>query len=152
MAADRGSIKASARCILLKFSENRFILVETINIFRNSRWRPPPSWILKNLHIWPKESILAGTKFGENFLIHVEVINIFRNPIWRPPPSWILENLHFWPYRSILICARSMLFLFCENCFIGAKQIMTFSKSNMGAAAMLDFGKFAFMPPGIDKG
>ena len=40
-----GSILASARCTLLKFGENRFIFAETINVFRNLRWRPQPSWI-----------------------------------------------------------------------------------------------------------
>jgi len=47
ISALRGSIKVSARCVLLKFGENRFILAEATNIFRNSRWRPPPSWIFE---------------------------------------------------------------------------------------------------------
>jgi len=41
------SILAGTRGVLLKFGENCFILAEIINIFRNPRWRPPPSWIFK---------------------------------------------------------------------------------------------------------
>ena len=96
-----GSIAVSARYALLTFGENCFIFAETIKLFRNSRWRRPPSWILENLHFSPHGSILASArctllKFGENCFIFAETINIFRNSRWRPPPSWIFENLHFW--------------------------------------------------------
>ncbi len=36
----RGSMMVSAGCILFKFGENRLILVETIDIFVNTTWRP----------------------------------------------------------------------------------------------------------------
>ena len=112
-----GSTPVCLRCMLLKFGEHCFIHAEINNIFRNSRWRPPPSWILKILHIWPKGSILAGTKcmllkFGENCFIRVEIINIFWNPRWRPPPSWISTNLQLRPEESILAGARCMQFKF----------------------------------------
>ena len=35
------SILVGTRCMLLKFGEHRFIHAEIINIFLNSRWRPP---------------------------------------------------------------------------------------------------------------
>jgi len=47
-----GSIFAGAGCMRLKFGENCYISAETINIFRNSRCRPPPSWISKNLQFF----------------------------------------------------------------------------------------------------
>ena len=50
----RGSIKVSARCTLLKFGENRFTPAETNNIFQNPRWRPPPSWIFKQICTLPQ--------------------------------------------------------------------------------------------------
>ena len=84
---------------LLNFGENCFIFVETINIFINSRWRPPPSWIMQNLHFWPQGSIAVSArymllKFGDNCFIFAETIHLFRNSRWRPPPSWISESVH----------------------------------------------------------
>jgi hypothetical protein len=45
-----------------------------------------------------------------------------------------------------------MLFKFGENRFIFAEIINIFAKSKMAAAAILDFGKFAFLTRGIDIG
>ena len=103
----RGSLKHSARCMLLKVGENRFFLAETMNIFQNSRWRPPPSRILENLLFctwWSLKPSARCTplKFGENRFILVETINIFQNPSWRRPPSWILKKL--------IVSARVMRF------------------------------------------
>ena len=41
---------------------------------------------------------------------------------------------------------------FGENRFILAETINFLSEFKMAAAAILDFGKFAFLPPGIAKG
>jgi len=66
----------------VQFGGNRFILAETITIFRNSSWRPPPSWILENSHICPKGSIKVCArcmllKFGENRFTLAETIIYF---------------------------------------------------------------------------
>jgi hypothetical protein len=37
---------ASAWCTLLEFHERCFIFAESVDIFQNSRWRRPPSWML----------------------------------------------------------------------------------------------------------
>ncbi len=50
------------------------------------------------------------------------------------------------------VSARCMLFKFGENRLILAETINIFSKFKMAAAGILDFGKFAYLPSGIDKG
>jgi len=129
----RGSIKVGARCMLLKFGENRFILAETINIFRNSRWRRRHLGFWK-ICIFAPGSIKVGArcmllKFGENRFILAETINIFRNSRWRPSPSWILENSHIYPRGSIKVSVRCMLLKFGENRFILAETINIFRNS-----------------------
>ena len=91
-----------------------------LTIFENPRWRPPPSWILENLHIWPKGSILAGTRclllnFGENCFIHAEIINNFRNPRWRLPPSWIFKIFFFLVNRRVYIILLRIAMNFGED-------------------------------------
>ena len=140
----KGSMLVCAKCMLIKFGENRFIFAETINIFRNSRWRPPPSWILENLHFSPHGSILASArctllKFGENCFIFAETINILRNSRWRPPPSWILENVHFFNQRiDFCGCRMYAVEIWRELLYI-CGNYQHFSKLKMAAATILDF-------------
>ncbi len=56
------------------------------NYYKFSKFKMAAAAILDffKCHIWPKKSILVGTrcmllKFGENHFIHAEIINIFRN-------------------------------------------------------------------------
>ena len=64
-----GSTAVGVKCTLVKFSKNCFIRAEIIHILVNPRWRRPPSWILKIMHLWPTRSITVGircklVKFG----------------------------------------------------------------------------------------
>jgi len=42
----RGRLYMAVMHLLTKFGANIFIQSANINMFRNSTWRPPPSWIL----------------------------------------------------------------------------------------------------------
>ena len=64
----------------------------------NSRWRPPPSWILSQSSIWPNRRVkryrtYLAFKFGENRSNSSKVTALFTNSRWRPPPSWILAQV-----------------------------------------------------------
>ena len=68
----------------LKFGENCFIHAEIINIFRNPRWRPPPSWIFKIFIVFINHrvhTILLRTavNFGQDWSTQSKVASIFRN-------------------------------------------------------------------------
>ena len=84
-----------------KFGEDRSNSNEMATDFRNSRWRPPPSWIAINMHFWCNSCVLCQIlniriKFGEVRSTCKEMATNFRNSRWRPPPSWIFVNMHFW--------------------------------------------------------
>ena len=49
-----------------------------------------------------------------------------------------------------LVCTRCTLLKFGENNFILAEIINIFLKSKMAAAAILDFGNFAFLTNRVD--
>ena len=64
-------------------------------LYRNARWRPPPSWIWSLFHIRCKcwivhSSIYFDVKCGENRCNGSKVTVLFLNSRWRSPPSWIL--------------------------------------------------------------
>ncbi len=115
----RRSIKVSARFILLKFGDNRFIAADTVNIFQNPRSKiqnPMAAAILDfgKFVLCQRGSIKASArctllKFGENRFIPTETNNIFQNPRWRPPPSCILKKFSLCPRESIKVAARCML-------------------------------------------
>ena len=57
-----GSTAVGVKCTLVKFSKNCFFRAEIIHILVNPRWRRPPSWILKIMHLWPMRSTTVGTR------------------------------------------------------------------------------------------
>ena len=78
-----------------KFGEDRSNSNEMATDFRNSRWRPPPSWIFVNMHFWCNSCVLCQIlnipiKFGDDWFNSNEMATDFRNSRWRRPPSWKL--------------------------------------------------------------
>ena len=87
--------------ILTKFGDYWSYCKEMETDFRNSRWRPPPSWILEiGCHF-----IIFGpivTNFGgnvENLTKNANValkLHIFENSRWQRSPCWISKvGCHF---------------------------------------------------------
>ena len=65
------------------------------SFYLNSRWQPPPSWILSQSSVQPNRRVkryrsYLAFKFGENRSNSSKVTALFTNSRWRPPPSWIL--------------------------------------------------------------
>ena len=81
--------------ITTEFGEDRSNSNEMATDFRNSRWRPPPSWIFVNMHFWCNSCVLCQIlnipiKFGDDWFNSNEMATNFRNSRWRRPPSWKL--------------------------------------------------------------
>ena len=89
-----------------------------IDIFRNPRWRPPPSWIFKSCKFGTFHHVNSVVfelyiKFGSNICYshwdqHTyapdspELLTFLVNSRWRPPPSWIFSLCEF-GYSGVLI-------------------------------------------------
>jgi len=83
------------RCVLnqrnnipTKFDDDRSISNEVATVFRNPRWRRPPSWIFPNMHFrrhWyvPNRNPNVSTNFGDDRSNTKEMTAAFQNPRWR---------------------------------------------------------------------
>jgi len=84
-----------------KFCQNRSIGCEDFNIFRFSRWRPPPSWIVEfTKFYWLTVSARPRCITVPNFVkigrSIAEILLFFEFSRWPPPPSWIFEIAKFY--------------------------------------------------------
>jgi len=73
---------------------------------KNSKWRPPPCWILM-LHERRKTMSLRWLKYLYALLTYT----IFLYPKWRPPPSWSLKNGVFKHWRRF----RMVILIWMQN-------------------------------------
>jgi len=116
---------------------------------RFSRWRPPPSWILK-ISIFGHVSVTGFNIWCSvpNFI----KIRLFFTEIWRfndfqncgRPPSWILKICSFFscsPRRHAVLLPHTK---FCSNRTIGWWVMAKKSIFKMAAAAILNFTNFNF--------
>ena len=100
-----------------------------VTIFRNLRWRQPPSWILINVRFWHFNCILCRirhiqVKFGKDWSNNKEMATVFRNLRWRPPPSWILVSWRFWRESRILYQIRHIPVKFGDD-WMNNKEMAT---------------------------
>jgi len=92
--------------VFKNFGDDRSSSKEIAAVFRNPRWRRPPSWIMVT-YIFRRhwcvlnQSSNIPTKFGDNWSNSNEMATVFLNSRWRSPPCWIFLNMHFWRHRYI---------------------------------------------------
>ena len=83
-----------------KFCQNLSISCKDINIFRFSRWRPPPSWIVEFTKFYwltvsggPRRIIVLNfIKIGCSI---AAILRFCKFSKWLPPPSWIFKIVNF---------------------------------------------------------
>ena len=113
--------------------------------YLNSRWRPPPSWILKiGCHFVTIRSIV--TKFDknvENLTKDATIamkLHIYQKSRWRKPPSWISKiGCHFITIAPIVTKSGGNV----ENltCNILLHQKCIFSQIQGGGSRHIEFRK-----------
>jgi len=89
--------------VFTNFVDDRSNSKEMATVYRNSRWRRPPSWILPNIHFRRHRCVLKQTsnipfKYDVDLSLSNEMATVIRN---QRPPAWIIPNIYFRHNRYI---------------------------------------------------
>ena len=126
-----------------QFGENRSNSKEIAKVFRNSRWRQTPSWLLVNLRFLTIQCVLyqirnIPTKFDAHWSNSRGMATVFRNSRWRQPPSWSWVNLRFWRHSCVLCWISKFRIKFGED-RSNSEEMATFFEIRDGGGRHLEF-------------
>ena len=115
------TMKSFIECVFSTYNLVRVgLMVKKATNFRNSTWRPLPSWIFENIHFWC------------NICVQCHILNMatdFQNWRRRRPPYWIAVNMHFWCNGCVICQNFNILTKFGEDRFNSKEMATDFRNS-----------------------
>ena len=127
-----------------KFGANSAIQFGVIGIFRNSRWRPPQSWIFKScqfgtFHHVSSVVLELYTKFGSNICYSHLDRRHFIPDIHLTTPRELTSDFDVWSRDRIRVVVTHLHTYFGTKIYIRSGVIGIFPKFKMADAAILVF-------------
>ena len=147
-------ISAWPCCIFpYNFVQYIFIQSKVIDIFGNSRWRPPPSWIFSlcefghygvlTVHV----VFVSCTKFGSNICYCHWDRRTYASDLHLMTSRELTSGFDFWSRGHLCMAVKHLPMKFGADIFIQSRLIDSFRKLKMAATAILELLRWAVGPP-----
>jgi len=126
------------------FCANSSIQFGVVDIFRNPRWRPPPSWIFKSYKFGTFRHVNSVVlelyiKFGSNICDSHWDQHTYAQDIHLMTSRELTSGFDFWSARHLRMAAVHLPINFGVDICIQSRVIDISLKFKMAAAAILDF-------------
>ena len=107
-------------------------------LFRNSRWRPPPSWIVCNVNLAHSGVLLVWCSSCVPNLVQISVIVTYAPEIHLMTSRELTSGFDFWSRGHLRMAVMHHPTKFGADIFIQSGVIDIFPKFKMATAAILD--------------
>jgi len=124
----------------IKFCANSSIQFGVTDIFRNPRWRPPPSWIFKSCKFGTFCHVLElYIKFGANICDSHRDQYTYGSDIYLMKSRELTSGFDFWSAGYLRMTVMHLTINIGVDICIQSRVIDISLKFKMAAAAILDF-------------